>query len=237
MTSSRRRARVVGMPASCHTNESTALDIAGSRRGQWWHEQRAVLSHSPGGCREPADRTTPTPTPSADPRATWPRRPDGRVVGRRRALADRPRHQPVRLSGAGRARPEVRRAAQQRRSTCSSSTASATSWRPRGNTQWVRNARAAGVGELQLGKRVEAVELVELPADQRVPVLRVYLTKWGWEVGRFVEGLSQEVHRRRDRRGRARDAGLPRPHRRLTRVGCRNGCPGNHRAPNSTRSG
>ena len=63
---------------------------------------------------------------------------------------------------------------------------------PRGNTQWVRNARAAGVGELQLGKRVEAVELVELPAEQRVPVLRVYLTKWGWEVGRFVEGLSKK---------------------------------------------
>jgi deazaflavin-dependent oxidoreductase (nitroreductase family) len=63
---------------------------------------------------------------------------------------------------------------------------------PRGNTQWVRNARAAGGGELHLGKRVEAVELVELPVDQRVPVLRVYLTKWGWEVGRFVEGLSKK---------------------------------------------
>lgn len=62
---------------------------------------------------------------------------------------------------------------------------------PRGNTQWVRNARAAGGGELHLGTRVEAVELVELPVDQRVPVLRVYLTKWGWEVGRFVEGLSK----------------------------------------------
>ena len=54
------------------------------------------------------------------------------------------------------------------------------------------NARAAGVAELQLGKRAEAVELVELPADQRVPVLRVYLTRWGWEVGRFVEGLSKK---------------------------------------------
>ena len=62
---------------------------------------------------------------------------------------------------------------------------------PRGNTQWVRNARAAGGGELHLGRRVEQVELVELPTDQRVPVLRVYLTKWGWEVGRFVEGLSK----------------------------------------------
>jgi len=63
---------------------------------------------------------------------------------------------------------------------------------PRGNTQWVRNARAAGTGQLRLGKRVEQVELVELPAGDRVPVLRVYLDKWGWEVGRFVEGLSKK---------------------------------------------
>jgi len=63
---------------------------------------------------------------------------------------------------------------------------------PRGNTQWVRNARAAGVGQLQLGRRTEHVELVELPVDQRGPVLRVYVTKWGWEVGRFVEGLSKK---------------------------------------------
>ncbi len=62
---------------------------------------------------------------------------------------------------------------------------------PRGNTQWVRNARAAGTAELHLGRRAEVVELVELPADRRVPVLRVYLARWGWEVGRFVEGLSK----------------------------------------------
>ena len=63
---------------------------------------------------------------------------------------------------------------------------------PRGNTQWVRNVRAAGGGELHLGKRVEVVDLVELPVGERGPVLRVYVTKWGWEVGRFVEGLSKK---------------------------------------------
>ena len=61
---------------------------------------------------------------------------------------------------------------------------------PRGNTQWVRNVRAAGEAELRVGRRVETVRLVEVPADQRVPVLRVYLKRWGWEVGRFVEGLT-----------------------------------------------
>jgi hypothetical protein len=61
---------------------------------------------------------------------------------------------------------------------------------PRGVTQWVRNARAAEIAELRVGRRVETVRLVEVPVDQRVPVLRVYLDRWGWEVGRFVEGLS-----------------------------------------------
>jgi deazaflavin-dependent oxidoreductase (nitroreductase family) len=63
---------------------------------------------------------------------------------------------------------------------------------PRGNTQWVRNARVAGEVELRVGRRVERVRLVEVPAAERVPVLRVYLERWGWEVGRFVEGLTRK---------------------------------------------
>ena len=62
---------------------------------------------------------------------------------------------------------------------------------PRGNTQWVRNARAAGTAELRLGSRGEQVRLTEVPVEDRVPVLRVYLKRWGWEVGRFVEGLTK----------------------------------------------
>jgi deazaflavin-dependent oxidoreductase (nitroreductase family) len=61
---------------------------------------------------------------------------------------------------------------------------------PRGNTQWVRNVRVAGTAQLRVGRRTEQVSPVELPADQRVAVLRVYLRRWGWEVGRFVEGLT-----------------------------------------------
>ena len=61
---------------------------------------------------------------------------------------------------------------------------------PRGNTQWVRNVRVAGRAELRLGRRTEQVELTEVPVEQRLPVLRVYLKRWGWEVGRFVEGLT-----------------------------------------------
>ncbi|MEO7059322.1 MAG: nitroreductase family deazaflavin-dependent oxidoreductase [Lapillicoccus sp.] len=62
---------------------------------------------------------------------------------------------------------------------------------PRGNTQWVRNVRAAGEAELRVGRRTERVSAYELPVDERVPVIRVYLTRWGWEVGRFFEGLTK----------------------------------------------
>ncbi|HET7760994.1 MAG TPA: nitroreductase/quinone reductase family protein [Phycicoccus sp.] len=63
---------------------------------------------------------------------------------------------------------------------------------PRGNTQWVRNVRAAGGASLRVGRRVEQVTLTELPVEARLPVIRVYLRRWGWEVGRFVEGLTKD---------------------------------------------
>jgi deazaflavin-dependent oxidoreductase (nitroreductase family) len=63
---------------------------------------------------------------------------------------------------------------------------------PRGNTQWVRNVRAAGGASLRVGRRVEQVVLTELPVGERLPVIRVYLKRWGWEVGRFVEGLTKD---------------------------------------------
>lgn len=61
---------------------------------------------------------------------------------------------------------------------------------PRGNTQWVRNVRAAGTAELSRGRRRTVVALTEVDADRRPPIIGEYLRKWGWEVGRFLpEGL------------------------------------------------
>ncbi|HEV7471743.1 MAG TPA: nitroreductase family deazaflavin-dependent oxidoreductase [Pseudonocardia sp.] len=60
---------------------------------------------------------------------------------------------------------------------------------PRGHTQWVRNMRAAGGGELRRGRRAEAFTAVELPDADKPPVLREYLRRWAWEVGRFFEGI------------------------------------------------
>lgn len=64
---------------------------------------------------------------------------------------------------------------------------------PRGTTEWVRNLRAAGgLGELRLGRRVEAFEAVELTDADKLPVLREYLRKWAWEVGKFLEGIDND---------------------------------------------
>jgi deazaflavin-dependent oxidoreductase (nitroreductase family) len=63
---------------------------------------------------------------------------------------------------------------------------------PRGEGQWVRNLRAAGTGELRLGKRAEAFAGRELTEDEKVPVLRAYLKRWKAEVGVFFEGLGPD---------------------------------------------
>lgn len=63
----------------------------------------------------------------------------------------------------------------------------------RGVTQWVRNMRAAGGGELRLGRTVDPFTATEVTdPTAKVPVLRAYLRKWAWEVGAFFPGLSAD---------------------------------------------
>jgi deazaflavin-dependent oxidoreductase (nitroreductase family) len=61
---------------------------------------------------------------------------------------------------------------------------------PRGETQWVRNVRAAGGrAELRLGRRVEQVRATELSDVDKPAVLRAYLRRWKFEVGVFFDGV------------------------------------------------
>jgi deazaflavin-dependent oxidoreductase (nitroreductase family) len=62
---------------------------------------------------------------------------------------------------------------------------------PRGTTQWVRNLRAVGSGELRVGRRVEAFRGLEIADADKVPMLREYVRRWGWEVGKFLEGIDK----------------------------------------------
>ncbi len=61
----------------------------------------------------------------------------------------------------------------------------------RGQTQWVRNVRAAdGHLALLVGRRRQQWQATELvDADDKVPVLRAYLKRWKAEVGVFFEGV------------------------------------------------
>ena len=64
---------------------------------------------------------------------------------------------------------------------------------PRGQTEWVRNIRVAGGGELRLGRTREPIAVVELADVDKPPILRLYLERWWFEVGRFFEGLHRDA--------------------------------------------
>lgn len=63
---------------------------------------------------------------------------------------------------------------------------------PRGHTEWVRNLRAAGEGELRLGRRSDHFTPVEIPDAAKEPLIRLYLRKWAWETGAFFDGLKAD---------------------------------------------
>jgi deazaflavin-dependent oxidoreductase (nitroreductase family) len=61
---------------------------------------------------------------------------------------------------------------------------------PRGESQWVRNVRAAD-GRLTLirGRRRQERLASELTDADKLPILRAYLRKWKMEVGAFFDGV------------------------------------------------
>jgi len=64
---------------------------------------------------------------------------------------------------------------------------------PRGNTQWVRNLRAVGTGELHIGGKVEPFTATEVADDYKPAILRAYLKRWKFEVGVFFDGVGAKA--------------------------------------------
>lgn len=60
---------------------------------------------------------------------------------------------------------------------------------PRGHVQWTHNMRAAGGGQLWLGKDVEEFTATEVPDEEKPPILRAYLKRWKAETGIFFDGV------------------------------------------------
>lgn len=63
---------------------------------------------------------------------------------------------------------------------------------PRGNTQWVRNARAAGEVEMGPRWRGRTVRISEVADDAKLDLLKRYVDRWYWEVKGHVGGLTPE---------------------------------------------
>jgi deazaflavin-dependent oxidoreductase (nitroreductase family) len=63
---------------------------------------------------------------------------------------------------------------------------------PRGNTQWARNARAAGAVEMGPRWRSRDVRIVEVADDAKPQLLKRYLDRWYWEVKGHVAGLNPQ---------------------------------------------
>ncbi len=61
---------------------------------------------------------------------------------------------------------------------------------PPGNTQWVRNIRAAGTARLLRGRRVREIRVSEIDDAAKLPMLRAYLQRWGGALGRYFEGVN-----------------------------------------------
>jgi deazaflavin-dependent oxidoreductase (nitroreductase family) len=60
-----------------------------------------------------------------------------------------------------------------------------------GDTEWVRNLRATGRGELRRRARVEAFRATELPDREKPRIIGAYLARWGYQVRRYFEELPE----------------------------------------------
>jgi deazaflavin-dependent oxidoreductase (nitroreductase family) len=63
---------------------------------------------------------------------------------------------------------------------------------PRGNTQWARNVRAAGVVEVGPRWRRQLARVSEVGDAAKPDVLRRYLARWYWQVKDYVGGLTPD---------------------------------------------
>lgn len=63
---------------------------------------------------------------------------------------------------------------------------------PRGNTQWARNVRAAGVVETGPRWRRRHARAREVADADKPELLRRYLDRWYWQVKDYVSGLTPQ---------------------------------------------
>jgi deazaflavin-dependent oxidoreductase (nitroreductase family) len=60
---------------------------------------------------------------------------------------------------------------------------------PRGDTQWVRNLRATGRGELRRRGRIEPFRATEIADAEKPRIIEAYLARWGYQVRPYFRAL------------------------------------------------
>ena len=60
---------------------------------------------------------------------------------------------------------------------------------PRGNTEWVRNLRAAGTGEIRRRGKTDRFRATEVPDAEKPPLIQAYLERWGSQVKSQFDAL------------------------------------------------
>ncbi|MEJ6722180.1 nitroreductase [Ilumatobacter sp.] len=63
---------------------------------------------------------------------------------------------------------------------------------PRGETQCVRNIRAAGSAELRRGRTLESIGVAKVIDTDKAPIIRAYLELWAMKIGKFFDGLTKD---------------------------------------------
>jgi hypothetical protein len=63
---------------------------------------------------------------------------------------------------------------------------------PRGDTQWARNVRAAGVVDIGPSWRRRSLRATEVVDAAKPALLKRYLDKWFWEVKGHIAGLTPD---------------------------------------------
>lgn len=63
---------------------------------------------------------------------------------------------------------------------------------PRGNTQWARNVRAAGVVDVGPRWRRRSLAATEVDDAAKPDLLKRYLDRWYWQVKGYVAGLTPD---------------------------------------------
>jgi deazaflavin-dependent oxidoreductase (nitroreductase family) len=61
----------------------------------------------------------------------------------------------------------------------------------RGITEWVRNLRAAGAGEIRRRRRIEHFRATEVPVADAPPIIAAYRERWDNEVKKFYGQLPE----------------------------------------------